>query len=49
MQWSRVGKLYLPQIAIFVLDKEEIKLWVQKKFFPYSTPKKVNLWTITFG
>ena len=27
MQWSRVGKLYLPQIAIFVLDKEEIKLW----------------------
>ena len=29
MQWSRVGKLYLTQIAIFVLDKEEIKLWVQ--------------------
>jgi hypothetical protein len=28
----RVGKLYLTQIAIFVLDKEEIKLWVQKKF-----------------
>ena len=42
MQWSRVGKLYLPQIAIFVLDKEEILILTMRL-------KKVNLWTITFG
>ena len=28
ISFVRIGKLYLPQIAIFVLDKEDIKLWV---------------------